>query len=1084
MKSCPDGVGWLLRRLFVIPVFASSWSVQADLSLICSPSVTVACDQAWAFTDPVPSSTCTNSNGYVDWQPFITVTSGVCPRVVTRTWTVVDYCGNTATCSQAVTLLDTNPPAALCSGINHVPNPSMESNYACPFFLGQVSLAAPWYPPSVATPDHYNTCTTNSLIGVPSNFAGSQAPLTGQAYLGMIVHRNQANDDVNSYREYLQVPLIAPLIGGQQYTVSFHVSLAENSPTAISTIGAHLSAGPVLLPSGNYVLPVTPQVVNAATNILNNPDNWVLIQGTYTAAGGEDHLTLGNYLNDTSTPFVVRSGTNDYSYYYVDDVSVVALCNPLVTSKVVECGSDWSFNRPVAIDPCSGTNVTVAVAGTVTNSACALQLIRTWKLTDPCGNSNQWSQTVTVQEVQPPVVLCECIAASAAALLTTNSCAGVVPDLSPYTYCVEFACGEVTITQDPHAGTVFGPGVYSITTRVESCSGSVSTCAVPFVVHPLAPVITVPTNLVVQTCSNTASVMYAVSAAGAAGPVVCTPPSGSVFTQGVTVVTCVATSACGGVATNTFTVTVRPPRARWFCNLVGVGVGVPYGPVGGTAAMIRTAPGEDYPSIALYPDEADPDTSGIVFNPGPAGAVRIGTVLDFSVPNGSTLELVPPADAMDPDPAPLVSFTKIGLDGYAVKINKRRAAEPGGLFSTVAVDTNGNLFNALALTSADASTNRVLVIGNQPGITNCHVVVELDLATGGVAIEFPGEVTPSARHKGWDGCIYGPDRPRPKPPKTARVVVVPPVSPGLPPMEEFSVRFRNGWGPLVVEEPSLVVQGRRWSDGHVTLMKAFDDGAEEGVEFTAAGPGGAVQVDLGHAERFSVRFEPMHGSDVPEPFQDLRMTGWPPLTTTNRPPPQTNLLRVAASALGSGFDLSADFTQAGYLSAVVQLWHLGALVGEAPEHPATINTPLVRLASIPRSWAVDGPGSARFGDAGPIEVIDGMDCGGVPCTGDELRIIGVPNSSTPDQYVYTGLAMHIREGMDLRVMDLQTLPACTNIPVAAATASGGVTVTWEGDGFRLQGAAAAEGPWYDLGVASPVTLSAGAPLRVFRLRCN
>ena len=37
---------------------------------------------------------------------------------------------------------------------------------------------------------------------------------------------------------------------------------------------------------------------------------------------------------------------------------------------------------------------------------------------------------------------------------------------------------------------------------------------------------------------------------------------------------------------------------------------------------------------------------------------------------------------------------------------------------------------------------------------------------------------------------------------------------------------------------------------------------------------------------------------------------------------------------------------------------------------------------------------------------------------------------------------------------------------------------------RLQGAEALTGPWYDLGVSSPVTLPTNTSLRVFRLICD
>ena len=43
---------------------------------------------------------------------------------------------------------------------------------------------------------------------------------------------------------------------------------------------------------------------------------------------------------------------------------------------------------------------------TVTNGACPQVITRTWTLTDLCGNSSAWSQTVTVVDTTPPAVGC------------------------------------------------------------------------------------------------------------------------------------------------------------------------------------------------------------------------------------------------------------------------------------------------------------------------------------------------------------------------------------------------------------------------------------------------------------------------------------------------------------------------------------------------------------------------------------------------------------------------------------------------------------------------------------------------------
>jgi hypothetical protein len=58
------------------------------------------------------------------------------------------------------------------------------------------------------------------------------------------------------------------------------------------------------------------------------------------------------------------------------------------------------------------------------------------------------------------------------------------------------------------------------------------------------------------------------------------------------------------------------------------------------------------------------------------------------------------------------------------------------------------------------------------------------------------------------------------------------------------------------------------------------------------------------------------------------------------------------------------------------------------------------------------------------------------------------------------------------------------VPLNVVAAFDDINLSWEGDGFRLRGAETVDGPWYDLGVSSPVNLPANCTLRVFRLLCD
>lgn len=213
------------------------------------------------------------------------------------------------------------------SAQNLVPNPGFETYSACPaddISTGGIDKALPWNKPTDGTADYFNTCSIFPLkTGVPSNLFGNQTPHAGNAYAGFTLYMGSHPD----LREYIQAPLLSSLAAGQSYRVSFYVSLADVSKWAIDGIGAYFSNGPVgqYGPPGNpwhWVLPLIPQVSNPSGNVISNKTSWVLVQGTFIANGGESHLIVGNFKDGTSTTKQAVTGTEDYAYYYIDDVSV------------------------------------------------------------------------------------------------------------------------------------------------------------------------------------------------------------------------------------------------------------------------------------------------------------------------------------------------------------------------------------------------------------------------------------------------------------------------------------------------------------------------------------------------------------------------------------------------------------------------------------------------------------------------------------------------------------------------------------------------------------------------------------------
>jgi hypothetical protein len=1053
---------------------------------ICPSSVTnkiVACGAPIIFDPPIPFDNCSGTNVIVTVAS--TTTNGICPKVVTRTWSLTDLCGNSNTWSQSVSLSDTNPPIVFCSPTNLVPNPQFETFALCPTNLSMLNVAAPWYRPTFATPDYFNTCAaSNSFVSVPANFVGNQTPYTGQGYAGGYVYSVNGGNDTNAcYREYLQVPLLSPLVAGRTYSVSFRVSLADTVGWAISEIGAYLSVNPVTNFSYQGPLPVVPQIVNPSGNLLTSTNSWMLVQGLFTAVGGEKYLTIGNFLTDSATTAVPAGGPEvGFSYYYYEDVHVESACTGFATEKTIPCGAPLVFDTVTGYDACSGTNITTTIS-TVTNSTCPLIVTRMWTLTDFCNNSTNLSQTIFVTNNSAITINCACLQDSILSLLTTNGCSGIIPNLSLLTNspCISGGntnCGPLQFSQSPPAGTIVGPGIHNVTVGFSRCSGASNGCVLPFYVYSPPPVVICPPNLHLLTCFSGIVAYFTPIVFGNVGTVVCSPPSGSVFPLGTTTVTCTATNGCGVAASCTFTVNVRQIITRWGCVIIVIGI--PTDPIGGgTVSYIPAlAGGGNGVDLGNFGSTGQ---DGMRFQFGPAPKFTFSTVLDFNAPDGARINLSLP-DVNGGPSTRLLSFIRSCQPhcGWNLDLSPQIVEGTTATLRSIAIGTNGELFSSFTQSIASLGTSAPLSLTAMNGATSAVMTVSLDCRTRELTLDFPlCSWTPDAARKGWDGCIYGNAlRGGSTTNKNARLILTPLTSTTPAPITNLDLTASN-LTQVAFDNPSITAFGRKWGDGHVTLIKAYDDG-EAGVEFFAAGDGGGPTVDLGHAAAFQFRVGHFENGDIPTAEQLYSIRGWPPGPLTNRPAPPPILLRLVQAS--NSVDCSADFSTLDVSNVTLQLWNGTSLVSQKDHVAASLSNSIATLSTAPVILGSPGLGVLSLAHTNPFTVLSGLDC--TVCQGTELRILPELSPAQPAPVVYTELQSQVSEGLDLLFYRLQRTLACVPGPLTVTRVSDGIILEWSDDKFRLEGAETLAGPWYDLGVASPVTLSSNASLRFFRLVCD
>ncbi len=182
-----------------------------------------------------------------------------------------------------------------------------------------------WY--TLNSCDYYNLVCNSATYNSPiNNVFGNQVVKDANAIVGAILF--VANYET---KEYFYQQLSTPLQTGHVYCLSFYVSRADRITHAIHSIGAYFSNTVQSAASLGYINK-TPQVINQ-NGFITDTIGWQQIQGCFTANGGEQYLTIGNFNSNpnTDTLYVGSNnpavGADRYAYYYIDDISLVENTN-------------------------------------------------------------------------------------------------------------------------------------------------------------------------------------------------------------------------------------------------------------------------------------------------------------------------------------------------------------------------------------------------------------------------------------------------------------------------------------------------------------------------------------------------------------------------------------------------------------------------------------------------------------------------------------------------------------------------------------------------------------------------------------
>ncbi len=576
-----------------------TWTVtdNSGLTANCTQSVTVVDAQAPTITCAGPISVnadlgvCTYASSQLTVPPAADNCSYTPPVASpvslvlganTVTWTVTDGSGNTANCTQTVTVLDTQLPTITCGGPISVNADLGVCTYA------SIQLTAP---PAA------DNCSYTTPVATPASLILGANTVTWTVTDG-------SGNSANCTQTVTVVDAQAP-------TITCGGPISVNADAGVCTYASSQLTAPPAADNCSYTTPVaTPASLVLGANTVT----WTVTDGSGNTANCTQTVTvIDNQPPSITCPATVNVGTNTLCTYVgpigtataTDNCTAVPVINndappafPLGTTTVIWMATDVALNTSTcsqtvivtdddaptitcpanisvfaALGVCDATvpslgSPTTAdncgVFGVVNNHASTTYPVGvttvTWTVTDNSGNTAACNQTVTVIDNQLPTIVCP---TPVAVNNDYHVCGAAVTFSAPVT--TDNCPGQVTTQLTGLAsGSVFPIGITTNTFMVTDASNNTATCSFTITVTDSeVPEITCPGNITTTNnaglCSAVVTYTAPVGTDNCPAPVttqIAGFPSGSAFPVGVTTNTFLVTDIHSNTTTCSFTVTV------------------------------------------------------------------------------------------------------------------------------------------------------------------------------------------------------------------------------------------------------------------------------------------------------------------------------------------------------------------------------------------------------------------------------------------------------------------------------------------------------------------------------------------------
>ena len=331
---------------------------------------------------------------------YIDVSTGTCPIVVTRKWTVTDVCGNTATCNQTINVDDNISPSIVACPVTRNIEGCNTAAITEPAFSSTTATSS-----EAVFEDATNQGNTTDACGITSvvyiDVASGTCPTvvtrkwTVTDACGNTTTCNQTiNVDDNIAPAITTCPVTRNIEGCNTAAITgpaYSTTTATSSETVFEN---GTNQGSTSDACG--ITSVTYIDVAAGTCPTVVTRKWTVTD----ACGNTTTCNQTINVDDTVAPSIATCAVTRY----VEGCSTSAITGPAYSTTTATSNEgvfENGINQGSISDVCGITSVTYVDVATGT---CPTVVTRTWTISDACGNSSSCNQTIILDDLAAPTI--------------------------------------------------------------------------------------------------------------------------------------------------------------------------------------------------------------------------------------------------------------------------------------------------------------------------------------------------------------------------------------------------------------------------------------------------------------------------------------------------------------------------------------------------------------------------------------------------------------------------------------------------------------------------------------------------------